>query len=142
MSEGFRLLPGRRCHAVTDEGLFYYFSYKYKFAINKNTVHKKFIKIYSTFLVLLSLNCTQKIPCKHLPTGVKFEFKLGFKLLKCNFSANFFKFSFHSFSVFFRNSFFKNLRSAVYSFLSFFKTKTCDFSNDLDNFDLFRTNFC
>ena len=53
------------------------------------------------------------------------------------FSANFFKFLLDVFCFVFCSAFFKWLWSSVYEILSFFKSKTCNFSYNLDNFDFF-----
>ena len=57
------------------------------------------------------------------------------KLLKFNLCASFFELCLHSFSVILSNSFLNSLRCAVNKSLCFLKTKTCDFTNSLDNID-------
>ena len=62
---------------------------------------------------------------------------LKFFLFYFYFSANFFKFLLDVFCFVFCSAFFKWLWSSVYEILSFFKSKTCNFSYNLDNFDFF-----
>ena len=57
-------------------------------------------------------------------------------LFKVNFSTFSFKFSFEVFSFCFRNAFFNDLWSSVNNFFRFFKAKTCNFTNDFDNFKI------
>ena len=64
------------------------------------------------------------------------------KLFNCNFSTFSFKFSLDFFSFFFANAFFKHLWSAVNGFFSFLKAKTCKVTNNFDNFNFVRANFC
>ena len=63
------------------------------------------------------------------------------KLFNFNNSANFFKLSLCSLSIFLGNSFLDSLGSAVNSSLSFSKAETCKLTNNLNNLDLFSANF-
>ena len=52
------------------------------------------------------------------------------------FRSGLFELSLNSFSVFLRNAFLESLRSTVNECLCFLKTKTCYFTNNLDNSNL------
>ena len=72
-----------------------------------------------------------------------YGFRIGkAQLFDCNFCSNFFHLFFDVFCFFFGNSFFDVLRSAVNNSFCFFKTKTCDLTNNFDNFNFLSANFC
>ena len=67
---------------------------------------------------------------------------MNLKLLKSNFSALSLKFCLDVVSLFLGSASLNNLRSTVNNVLSLFQTKTCYFTNNLDNFNLVRANLC
>ena len=73
---------------------------------------------------------------------VSLKVNLKVELLEFNLCASFFKLSLKSFSVSCWNCFLNSLRSVINDFLSFLKSKTCCFTNSLDNLNLVSTYFC
>ena len=70
------------------------------------------------------------------------ESLLRLKLLKSNFSAFSFQFGLQLFSLSFGSALFQYLRSAVNYFFRLFQAQTCSFTNNFDNFNFVRANFC